>query len=559
MDARHLRRLIAAVLFAALAVAGRPVADALEDPGFTKTELFIPSEDGTKIHVRLYRPTGVEEKTPVILTVTPYAGSGGSFYFSDPSELVTNSGIPDPGSFARRMLANGYTVMTALLRGYGGSGGCYDFGGKGEQADAVAAVEWAASQPWSTGKVGMTGHSYDGETQLMALARRARGLAATVPSAAPSGYTNLYTNGVRNFGGGTAFGAFYAANDAYPPAVQAPPEEWTNALTGTASDPACYARVTAGSYSDDPRSAYWRERDLDDRASRNPVPTLYVHGFNDWNVRPSAYLPRFDDLAAEPRRAIVGPWDHGIPQAPGGLWQDMLAAWFDEHLKGIEQPAQPRVLVQEADGRWRGEADFPPPDARMHELPIRAGSYLDVAGNFGETGLPAQFPAQPPVPLPTGRGSWTFTPPLPHEVHISGLPRVRARLAPLVPGAGVIALLYDVAPDGSAAFVQRGAALARSSGTTAFDLYPIDHRFAPGHRIGLLLTGADDAWFESRDTLTPVTVRGGTLELPVLGAARDAFLASGPFLPRTPHAPFKLDGATIEEATVPSEPPPAAG
>jgi alpha/beta superfamily hydrolase len=60
-------------------------------------------------------------------------------------------------------------------RGYGSSGGCYDLGGSGEQADAKAAVEWAASQSWSTGKVGMWGKSYDAWTQVMAMATKAKG------------------------------------------------------------------------------------------------------------------------------------------------------------------------------------------------------------------------------------------------------------------------------------------------------------------------------------------------------------------------------------------------
>ena len=38
------------------------------------------------------------------------------------------------------------------LRGFGGSSGCLDWAGPGEQADVKAAVEWAASQPWSTGQ-----------------------------------------------------------------------------------------------------------------------------------------------------------------------------------------------------------------------------------------------------------------------------------------------------------------------------------------------------------------------------------------------------------------------
>ena len=44
----------------------------------------------------------------------------------------------------------GYSVVFADLRGFGASSGCNDFGGVGEQADVKAAVEWAASQPWSS-------------------------------------------------------------------------------------------------------------------------------------------------------------------------------------------------------------------------------------------------------------------------------------------------------------------------------------------------------------------------------------------------------------------------
>ena len=70
--------------------------------------------------------------------------------------------------------------MQVDLRGFGASSGCNDFGGPGEQADAKAAVEWAASQPWSTGKVGMWGKSYDGWTEVMGLATKPKGLAAAV-------------------------------------------------------------------------------------------------------------------------------------------------------------------------------------------------------------------------------------------------------------------------------------------------------------------------------------------------------------------------------------------
>ena len=73
-------------------------------------------------------------------------------------------------------MERGYTWVQVDLRGFGGSSGCLDWGGPGEQADVKAAVEWAAKQPWSTGKVGMYGKSYDGVTGLIGIAQQPQGL-----------------------------------------------------------------------------------------------------------------------------------------------------------------------------------------------------------------------------------------------------------------------------------------------------------------------------------------------------------------------------------------------
>ena len=61
-----------------------------------------------------------------------------------------------------------------------------------------AAVEWAASQPWSTGKVGMYGKSYDGVTGLLGEILQPKGLAAVV-SQEPvyDMYRYLYADGIR--------------------------------------------------------------------------------------------------------------------------------------------------------------------------------------------------------------------------------------------------------------------------------------------------------------------------------------------------------------------------
>ena len=51
-------------------------------------------------------------------------------------------------------LMSGYTYVMVDLRGFGGSNGCLDWSGPGEQADVKAAVAVGGPQPWSTGQRG---------------------------------------------------------------------------------------------------------------------------------------------------------------------------------------------------------------------------------------------------------------------------------------------------------------------------------------------------------------------------------------------------------------------
>jgi predicted acyl esterase len=547
------------VVAAVLPTAAGSARGAVDPNAHVRTATYITSPDGTKLRTWVYRPAGLNEtdKTPVILQVTPYAGSGGAFGVPPDLESLVNTEIPPGPGFpaSAQIFARGYSLVVVELRGYGGSGGCFDFGGRGEQSDAVAAVRWSATQPWSTGKVGMVGHSYDGETQLMAMKHKPEGLAAVILGAPPSGYRNLYTNGVRNLGGGTAFGAYYAASDLWPASLGAPPEEHLESLGGTATHADCYATTTLGTYNTDPRSTYWRDRDLLKPNVGNTIPTMYAQGFNDWNVRTTNFLPEFTTLNG-PKRGFFGPWDHGIP-SNGNLYVSDQMAWFDRWLKGIVTPDRPPVSVQDTSGRWRAEEDWPPPDGVAWTMRLRSGSYLNAPGNSAETGLPAQFPVEPPAPLPTARGLWTITQRLPHAVHLAGVPTVKAKIA-AIGAVNIVALVYDIDASGNARFVERGAFLARGSGTHTFPLYPRDWRFEAGHRIGVLLTGADDVWFEPNGLTQNVTVAAAWLTAPILRRDRSTFLPTGPFNPRGEHAPFVLDEATIASsdivATLPDAP-----
>ena len=119
------------------------------------TEATIPSSDGVKLHADILRPKDLPAtaKTPVILSIGPYFNHAGQTGPAGPVEGTTYDPIgPSTGPSDRfldfvegaKLMERGYTFVMVDLRGFGGSTGCLDWGGPGEQSDVVNAVEWAA-------------------------------------------------------------------------------------------------------------------------------------------------------------------------------------------------------------------------------------------------------------------------------------------------------------------------------------------------------------------------------------------------------------------------------
>jgi len=73
-------------------------------------------------------------------------------------------------------------------RGCGQSTGLLDTMSKGTSEAFFDVVEWAASQPWSSGKVGLLGCSYFAGTQWRVAARQPKGLSAIIPWEGMSDY-----------------------------------------------------------------------------------------------------------------------------------------------------------------------------------------------------------------------------------------------------------------------------------------------------------------------------------------------------------------------------------
>ncbi|KAF5544572.1 hydrolase family [Fusarium napiforme] len=144
------------------------------------------------VRLNVYRPKGVG-KVPVLVTYGPY---GKDIWYQDfhpksfsevnPQHKSQHSAweTPDPGFWTK----HGYAIVRADERGLGQSTGKLDTMSRGTSEAFFDVVEWAAEQPWSSGKVGLLGISYYAGSQWRVAARKPKGLSAIVPWEGMSDY-----------------------------------------------------------------------------------------------------------------------------------------------------------------------------------------------------------------------------------------------------------------------------------------------------------------------------------------------------------------------------------
>lgn len=521
-------------------------------------EATVRSDDGTRLHADVFRPKDLKKgrKTPVIVIVSPYLTA-----HAGDEPLTRPTILPYYRDLFEVAFRRGYSIVQVALRGQGGSEGCPDLGGKGEQADARAAVKWAASRSWSTGRVGMWGLSYDGLTQIMNLANGVRALrAAVIMGPAIDMYRVFFMNGVP-YARSHLITPYYFGLSLIPPALL-PPSDRPPFRDGPSSDPHCrkqLQRLKKQTAQPDPTTRFWRERNFIRRARTSRAAVLWSHGFFDEQTYATSFLPVWRKLRG-PHRAWFGQFPHvvaseaenGNPDTVGRSGFTAQAfRWLDRHVKGRSRRSarvrrDPVVAVQEGSaGKWRAERQWPPADARPVEMPLRGGDYLDAPGNKAYPGC-FRFELSCP-PGPSGIGSWSISQSLPYPVHFAGVPQLEVKVSSARPKATLIALIYDIDEDDAAAFVTRGARILPGRGTYRVSLYPQDWRFGKGHRIGVLLAGADDLWFAPEHSGAPVRIKRATLQMPFLRRNRRHSLDGGP------------SAAVTQRQTFPATPAIAAG
>jgi predicted acyl esterase len=556
-----------AVATASLAIAPSVVSAAgvaYPDADWTEAWIQSPSSAGdATLHADVLRPKGYTnaDQTPVILSIGPYFNHSGQTGPAGPAEGTNYDPVgPNAGPSERfqdfvegsGLLKSGYTYVMVDLRGFGGSNGCLDWSGPGEQADVVNAVKWAASQPWSTGSVGMYGKSYDALTGLIGVNHRPAGLNAVVAQEPVyDDYRYLYGDGMRRLNA-VATPALYDGIAATPGPLTDDPNYNQNSL----NNPVCLAQNWAAQADDDNHdSDFWKQRNLIPGATGSNVPLFLTQGLTENNTVADGlqeYLANHTGY----ERGWLGPWEHvrGNETDESGHLKMGRAGWFDEvmrfygrYLKG-ETPsvADPPFAVQTNDGKWRSEKQWPPADMQTYTTKLKSGNYVDTAQSVATgwdawSSLATEDGTNPSDPT-VQSGVWTASTPLPYDVHLSGEPTASVNVTTSVPNANLAIDVYDISPDGNGGWtgplVTRQGHLVRNPGDTTIPLtlWGADWKLKAGHRIAVRVTDNNqDWWLMAPPSGQPVTVRGGSITLPFLQNLRSQTIQGDPGVQLAPY------------------------
>jgi predicted acyl esterase len=384
-----------------------PVAEAVFEH-----DVAVAVRDGTVLRVNVFRPPG-EGSHPAILCAHPYGKDnlptpkrGGGFKVAMQYRLLR---MPEPVSFSAwtsweapdpaHWVSRGYAVVNCDLRGCGSSEGVGDLLSTAESEDYHDLIEWAAAQPWCSGRVGLNGVSYLALSQYGAAATQPPSLAAICPW---EGFTDPYRDLL--FPGGVREDGFIKL--------------WARGLKG--------ARLAYDLREEQLRrplrDAVWESRVPD--LAKVRVPMLVCGSFSDNNLHSRGSIRAFEGVGSERR------W---LYTHRGGKWCTYYSAaalaaqerFFDHFLKGVDNgmDSQPPVRLEVREDRKtihsvRHEESWPPAAVRWGEL------FLGVDGQLGE-----EAPASGVVDFATAKGRATWRWRVSRDLEMSGPMALRLRVS----------------------------------------------------------------------------------------------------------------------------------
>ncbi|MBP2338851.1 X-Pro dipeptidyl-peptidase [Saccharothrix coeruleofusca] len=482
------------------------------------------------VYVDLMRPREGEQglKSPVLLTASPYnegyenpenediplrqaIGAGPGFAWRIQGDVRTDLFVP-----------RGYAVAQMQVQGTGRSTGCTDLGGPHDIAAVTAVINWfagsgrafyldgsPATADWSTGAVGMYGHSYDGTLQVGAASTGVPALKAIVPTAPVADwYKWVRTNGLTNY---------WADMPGYAQRV-----------AGPAAKEVCAGRVASLAAAEDAasgdRNAFWDAHDYVRDMSRFTAPVLTTWARDDANVDSVQFADLWNALGAKgvPRKLWLLNGHHGSSPSDWRYddWKRTLRRWMDRWLLGLDNgiDREPAVDAQ----RQTTPGPGTPPEIastwpRQDATPVRLHAGDMVNGSAPLTTEPSAsadfhmvrdtkvgplLKTQPGIEPPYR--IFGVTPPAAADTRFSGTPTMTATVRPTTRSTPLSAYLvtYREGVKGMKV-LSRGLidlknrhSLYRPEPlvpgetlTVTWEMSPLDQTVPAGQRIGLILLG----------------------------------------------------------------------
>ncbi|MHB8449914.1 MAG: CocE/NonD family hydrolase [Mycobacteriales bacterium] len=493
----------------------------------------------------------------------------------------------DDQNLADQLAGAGYVVLRYSSRGFGNTPGEVDLVGPKEVQDLLDAVHWLnnPANPVVGGDVihndiGQYGASYGG-AQAWALALTNDPAVRTVVPTAT--WTNLYQSLVPNDVLKLAYiNGFYATG--LDPVAAAQNGQVSTTDNYSQEVHRWIAEVNSGFNVLDAKAGL-DARSVAGRFADIHIPVFIIQGTNDGLFSQNQAVEAYQALVADgvPARLYIGgighPPSNSSTTSPEALHVFAeVKAWFDRYLKGVDNGINrmPPIEYSRAvyynntwDGTTRSAWSYPfgpPSQFFLCTVAGTAGGTLDsapcpaappalavntVAGQ-GYDDEPVTSPyihqaiskvtGQPDPSLATAPDTLTYDgPPLPAggALDMAGLPALHLQVAAadelpvgLEGGAAAFQLdpkFYDVAPDGTATLITRGAFAEPLDATTPggstepshsiqFNAFGLSYLIPAGHHLRVTLSTEDPPYL--RPTVNPFAVAlfaGSWIDIP--GAA----------------------------------------
>ena len=532
-----------------------------------------------RMHVAVTRPFQTDSEgltLPVIYVTSPYfAGvareTEGAFWNVNHELGEKVAGIVHPevtrkgkrpiisNSHIKKWIPRGYIVVHSSSPGTGLSQGAPTVGGQNESLAPKAVIDWLCGRVsgyttpygneivvayWSTGKVGMTGTSYNGTLPLAAATTGVEGLEAIIPIAPNTSYYHYYrSNGlVRSPGGylGEDIDVLYDFIHSGDESKRA----FNNKTIRDTEMKNGMDRIT-GDYNN-----FWAGRDYLNQMKPMKAALLMAHGFNDWNVMPE-HSYRISKRAKEmgiPTQIYYHQNGHGGPPP-----MKMMNRWFTRYLHGIENGVENDAkawIVRENDSKQYPTAytDYPNPEATPVVLYINAGtsSYgrlsLENSSSKGQETFSdnASFSATSLAQSSSSNHRLLYVSDiLKEDLHISGLASITVKAASSKPAVNLSVYLVSLPWNKNKgakiteniitrgwADLQNNSSLSKSSPLISdkfykmtFDLQPDDQIIKKGQQIGLMLFSSDSEYtlLPRPGTELTIDLKETMITLPIVG------------------------------------------